>query len=234
MRAMILAAGRGKRMRPLTDTQPKPLLKVSGQCLIEYHIQHLVASGFTEIVINHAYLGEQIEQTLGQGHRYGAKIHYSAEGSHALETGGGIFKALPLLGSKPFLVVNGDVWCDYPFIQLRHFYLTGLAHLILVDNPDHHPQGDFHLVKHQVYRHGTPRLTFSGIGIYHPNLFRNCTSGRFSLVPLLTQAMQAGKITGEHYEGQWLDIGTPERLQQLEHRLSTQKTKFVQNDISRQ
>lgn len=220
MRAMILAAGRGERMRPLTDTTPKPLLKINGRCLIEYHIDHLAIAGFTDIVINHAHLGEQIEQRLGNGHRYGVRLHYSPEGMPALETGGGIFKALPLLGPKPFLVVNGDIWCDYPFASLRHQPLEGLAHLILVNNPSHNPKGDFYLVNQKVYPEGLPRLTFSGIGLYHPNLFNNCTPGRFSLVPLLINAMQAGQVSGEHYQGQWNDIGTPERLQQLEQTLN--------------
>ena len=214
MRAMILAAGRGERMRPHTDTIPKPLLKVGGQSLIEYHIKHLVTEGFTEIVINHAHLGEQIERALGNGHRYGAQIYYSPESS-ALETGGGIFNALPLLGDEPFLVVNGDIWCNYPFANLPHS-LTGLAHLILINNPEHHPQGDFHLDKHRIYQEGIPRLTFSGIGVYHPDLFNDCFLGSFSTVPLLRKAMQAGQVSGEHYEGQWMDIGTPQRLQQLE------------------
>jgi N-acetyl-alpha-D-muramate 1-phosphate uridylyltransferase len=213
MRAMILAAGRGERMRPLTDTTPKPLLKVGHKCLIEYHIEHLVAAGFTDIVINHAHLGEQIERTLGNGQRYGAKLHYSPEGT-ALETGGGIFKALPLLGNAPFLVVNGDVWSDYPFSQLRRS-LKGLVHLILVNNPIHNQKGDFHLFNDRIYQDGTPRLTFSGIGVYHPDLFKDCTPGRFSLVPLLIKAMQTGQASGEHYQGQWLDVGTPERLNQL-------------------
>jgi len=214
MRAMILAAGRGERMRPLTDTNPKPLLKVGGKCLIEYHIRHLVAAGLTDIVINHAHLGEQIERTLGNGQRYGAQLRYSPENT-ALETGGGIFKALPLLGKAPFLVVNSDIWCNYPFTQLRRF-ATGLAHLILVSNPEHNPKGDFSLVNQRVVQEGAARKTFSGIGVYHPDLFKGCTPGRFSLVPLLIKAMQAGQVSGEIYQGQWIDIGTPERLQQLQ------------------
>ena len=215
MRAMILAAGRGERMRPLTDKTPKPLLKVAGQCLIEYHIKHLVAAGFTEIVINHAYLGEQIEQTLGDGQRYGAKLHYSAEGI-ALETGGGIFKALPLLGNAPFLVINGDVWCDYPFNQLRNILTTELVHLILVNNPEHNPKGDFCLVNNRVNNESEPRLTYSGIGVYHPDFFKDCKAGRFQLAPLLINAMKTGQVSGEHYKEQWIDIGTPERLEHLE------------------
>jgi len=216
MRAMILAAGRGERMRPLTDTVPKPLLKVAGQCLIEYHINALVAAGFTDIVINLAYLGEQIRQTLGDGQHYGVRLHYSDEGSQALETGGGIVHALPLLGNNPFLVLNGDIWTDYPFHRLREHQVSGLAHLILVNNPSHNPIGDFHLQGQQIDAQGNPRLTFSGIGIYHPYLFQNCQPGRFSVVPLLREAMAKKQITGEHYPGQWQDIGTPQRLQQLE------------------
>ncbi len=215
MKAMILAAGRGERMRPLTDKTPKPLLKIKNKCLIEYHLNNLVVAGFTEIVINHAYLGEQIEQTLGNGKRYGAKIAYSSE-TTALETGGGIFQALSLLGNSPFLVVNSDIWCAYPFADLIHHPIK-LAHLILVDNPPHNPDGDFHLQQQQVYQTGNPCLTFSGIGIYHPDLFNNCSAGRFSLVPLLIKAMQASQVTGEHYQGQWMDIGTPERLRQLQN-----------------
>ncbi len=215
MRAMILAAGRGERMRPLTDKTPKPLLKVAGQCLIEYHIKHLVAAGFSEIVINHAYLGEQIERTLGDGQRYGAELHYSAEGV-ALETGGGIFKALPLLGKAPFLVINGDVWCDYPFKNLRNILTTELVHLILVNNPEHNPKGDFCLVNNRVNNESEPRLTYSGIGVYHPDLFKDCKAGRFQLAPLLINAMKTGQVSGEHYKGQWIDIGTPERLEHLE------------------
>ncbi len=225
MRAMILAAGRGERMRPLTDVTPKPLLKVGKQSLIEYHLKHLVAQGFTEIVINHAHLGKQIEQALGTGQRYGAKIHYSPEYPQALETGGGIFNALPLLGNAPFLVINGDIWCDYPFSHLSNT-LHGLAHLILVNNPEHHPQGDFHINKHRVYKDGSPRLTFSGIGVYHPDLFKDCSIGRYSIVPLLVKAMQTEQVSGEHYNGQWMDIGTPERLQRLEQILQQTYPKF--------
>ena len=215
MRAMILAAGRGERMRPLTDTMPKPLLRVAGQCLIEYHLQRLVSAGFHDIVINHAYLGTQIEQTLGNGHRYGARIAYSPEGDQVLGTGGGIVKALPLLGPEPFLVVNGDVWCDYPFAQLRR-PLQGLAHLVLVNNPPQHLDGDFILINQQVKREGGSRLTFSGIGLYHPDLFAGYTPHPFPLAPLLIEAMHNDQVTGEHYQGIWVDVGTPQRLKQVE------------------
>jgi len=211
---MILAAGRGERMRPLTDTTPKPLLRVAGKCLIEHTIKRLVAAGFTEIVINHAYLGEQITQTLGDGSRYRAEIRYSPEGNQVLGTGGGIFKALPLLENAQFAVVSGDIWYDYPLAQLPRT-LDGLAHLILVDNPDHHPAGDFCLVNQRVYADGASRLTFSGIAVYHPDLFKNCQPGAFPLAPLLLNAMQTQQVTGEHYQGLWLNIDTPERLQRL-------------------
>ena len=215
MHAMILAAGRGERMRPLTDTMPKPLLSVAGRCLIEYQIDRLAQAGFSHIVINHAYLGYQIEQKLGDGKRYGVNITYSAEGDNVLETGGGIFKALPLLGCAAFLVVNGDVWTDYPFEQLHQRNYLHQAHLVLVDNPDHHPQGDFGLTATFVNNEENQRLTFSGIGVYRPTLFNDCQPGRFSLVPLLHKAIAAQQVTGEHYQGNWIDIGTPARLQAL-------------------
>lgn len=214
MRAMILAAGRGERMRPLTDCTPKPLIPVGDYRLIEYHLLGLARAGFTEVVINHAWLGEQIEAALGDGSCYGINIRYSPEAT-ALETGGGIFQALPLLGEMPFLVVNGDVWTDYPFQRVHEQELTGLAHLVLVDNPPQHPQGDFHLQQSVVNAKDAPRLTFSGIGIYHPDLFQGCSHGRFSLVPLLLKAMEQGLVSGEHYQGLWHDVGTVERLQAL-------------------
>lgn len=217
MKAMILAAGRGERMRPLTDSTPKPLLQAGGRTLIEYHLAALVGAGFTDIVINHAHLGGQIEAALGDGHRYGARISYSDEGV-ALETGGGIFKALPLLGDAPFLVVNGDIWTDYPYARLTQ-PPAGLAHLILVDNPPHHPGGDFALNGDQVREQGENMLTFSGIGVYRPALFDGCEPGRFPLAPLLRRAMAAGEVSGEYYGGAWIDIGTPQRLQELEARL---------------
>lgn len=215
MKAMILAAGRGERMRPLTDTTPKPLLKAGGKRLIEYHLEALAVAGFHDVVINHAHLGEQIEQVLGDGRRYGVRIAYSAEGQ-ALETGGGIFRALPLLGEGPFLVINGDVWCDYPYEQLLRRYDVTQAHLVLVDNPPQHPQGDFVLEHGKVHDKQGARLTFSGIGVYHPQLFAGCEAGAFALAPLLRRAMALEQVSGEHYRGRWFDIGTPERLQQLD------------------
>ncbi len=218
MRAMILAAGLGKRMRPLTDHTPKPLLQAGGRMLIEYHIEALVRAGVREIVINHARLGLSIEQALGDGARYGAAIRYSAEGGHPLETGGGIYHALPLLGGAPFVVVNADIWTDYPFARLPET-LEGLAHLVLVDNPPHHAAGDFALRDGRVTGHAGPRLTYSGIGVYHPRLFAGCEPGIFPLAPLLREAMRSNGVSGEHYPGRWLDIGTPERLHTLDQQL---------------
>ncbi len=219
LKAMILAAGRGERMRPLTDHTPKPLLTVGGQRLIEYHLAALARAGVREVVINHAHLGEQIEATLGDGDCYGVSIRYSPEPA-ALETGGGIFRALPLLGEEPFLVVNGDVWCDYPFERLP-VEPAGLAHLVLVDNPPHNPAGDFALEEGLVRSDGPSRLTFSGIGIYRPELFAGCSAGAFPLAPLLRAAMEQGKVSGEHYRGRWVDVGTPQRLAELDTELNT-------------
>jgi len=221
MRAMILAAGRGERMRPLTDNTPKPLLKIGDKRLIEYHIEALRDAGVRDIVINVAYLGEKIIQTIGDGSAYGVAIHYSRE-SEALETGGGIFQALPLLcgerGDEPFLVVNGDVWTDISFTSLVNKVVRSV-HLVMVDNPEHNLSGDFCLQDGLVYSDGEPKLTFSGIGVYHPSLFENCTAGRFPLAPLLREAMLAGTVSGEHYQGIWNDIGTPERLAEIDRSL---------------
>lgn len=216
--AMILAAGRGERMRPLTDHTPKPLLCVAGKPLIVWHIERLAAAGITELVINHAHLGEQIEQALADGSRWGVRIRYSREGQgKALETGGGILKALPLLGEEPFLVVNGDIWCDCDYARIRPLP-SALAHLLLVDNPPHHPEGDFCLDGSRVVDR-SPRLTFSGIGIYDPTLFADASPGAFPLAPLLRQAMTAGHVSGEHLQGDWVDVGTPRRLAELDARL---------------
>ncbi len=214
MKAMILAAGKGERLRPLTLHTPKPLVRAGGVPLIEYHLHALAASGFTEIIINHAWLGQQIEDHLGDGSRFGVSIRYSAEGE-PLETGGGIYQALPLLGVEPFVVVNGDIWTEYDFSQLRQ-PLNGLAHLVLVDNPAHHRAGDFALQQGHVSDQGAERLTYSGIAVLHPALFAGCTAGAFKLAPLLRQAMAAGKVSGEHYSGRWVDVGTHERLAEVE------------------
>lgn len=218
MRAMILAAGRGERMRPLTDRTPKPLLTAAGRPLIEHAIAGLRAGGFDDIVVNTAYLGERVQRHLGDGSRFSVHIAYSEEGE-ALETGGGIYRALPLLGPGPFLVVNGDIATDYPFERLRRRSIE-LAHLVLVENPPHHPRGDFGLRDGLVHDADTERHTFSGIGVYHPNLFAGCAPGKFPLAPLLRRAMADGAVSGELYGGFWMDIGTVERLEALDRRLS--------------
>lgn len=216
MKAMILAAGRGERMRPLTDRTPKPLLDVAGKPLIVHTIRQLVSAGFHDIVINHAHLGKQIEDTLGNGRQFGANIHYSPEGEQALETAGGIINALPLLGSEAFLVVNGDIATDFPFYELRDRTID-LAHLVLVGNPEHHDQGDFGLdSKGMVVENGSEQYTFSGIGLYRPEIFAGLPAGIRKLGPLLRQAIANQRVTGQKYSGFWMDIGTPERLQQLD------------------
>ena len=222
MKAMILAAGLGSRMKPLTDTRPKPLLRLGDGCLIDYHIKALVAAGITEIVVNLHHLGEMIRQYLGDGSRYGAEIVYSDESSQLLETGGGIVNALPLLGNEPFLVVNGDIWTDLDFTTLPH-QLTGLAHLVLVANPAHHLEGDFCLEKGQVSVAAGNRLTFSGVGIYQKALFADCSATPFRLAPLLRQAMAVGKVSGQQHLGLWRDIGTPERLDEANQLLTELK-----------
>ncbi|MCK5454673.1 MAG: nucleotidyltransferase family protein [Calditrichia bacterium] len=221
MKAMILAAGRGERLRPLTDQTPKPLLQIGGKALIEYHIENLVRSGINEIVINLSYLGEKIRAALGDGDRWGARIFYLEEGESALETGGGILHALPLLGDSPFVVVNGDIWTDFPFSDLSKQSPEnpkGLAHLVLTKNPEHHPDGDFMLDKGQVHSNNGQghSLTFTGIGVYHPTLFSGCTEKRFPLAPLLRKAMESGQVTGQAYAGMWMDIGTRQRLDELD------------------
>lgn len=220
MKAMILAAGRGERMRPLTDHTPKPLLQVGGKPLIVWHLERLAKVGFKEVVINHAHLGKQIEQALGSGSAWGLSIEYSSE-IKALETAGGIANALPLLGDSPFLVVNGDVFTEINFGVLQ-LVSPNLAHLVMVDNPPQHPDGDFALDLGKITSKGNHKLTFSGVGVYHPTLFVDIDRGQAAkLAPLLRSAMAEGLVTGEHYQGVWHDIGTPERLtfldQQLRH-----------------
>lgn len=243
MKAMILAAGRGNRMRPLTDHTPKPLLAAGGRTLIEHQIMRLAAAGFTDLVINHAHLGEQIEAHLADGGRYGVAIRYSAEGralghDGALETGGGIRRALPLLtdGLAPFLVTNGDIWCDFDYARLANAAALAagdLATLVLVDNPGHNDAGDFALYGSRVCAEGATvgsrgeptdapkRLTFAGIGVYHPALFADAEPGAFPLAPLLRRAVAAGRVGGLYHRGRWLDVGTPERLAELDRMLSS-------------
>ena len=215
MRAMILAAGRGKRLRPHTDTLPKPLLPVRGKPLIEYHLEALATAGFREIVINRGHLGERLPEALGDGARWGVTIHWSVEPPEALETGGGLHQALPLLGTGPFLAVNGDIWTDYPFTRLRSVKCD-YAHLVMIPNPPHNENGDIRLAGGRLHADGEPRLTYSGIAVYHPRLFEGCTAGRFSVVPLLLDAMRENIVTGERYDGAWSDVGTPERLAEAE------------------
>lgn len=222
---MILAAGRGERMRPLTDATPKPLLVAGGKPLIVWAIERLVGAGLDELVINHAHLGERLEAALGDGSRFGAHIRYSPEGV-ALETAGGIARALPLLGDEPFVVVNGDVYCDYDLrgavAAARRLADGGdLAHLVLVANPPQHPQGDFALAGARVVAAVAPRHTFAGIGAYAPRLFAGLRRGeRAPLRPLLDEAIAAGRVGGELHAGSWVDVGTPERLAALDAALT--------------
>ena len=218
MKCMILAAGLGTRMRPLTDTTPKPLLEVGGIPLIVWHLERLVHDGFSDIVINIAHLGYKIPDALGDGSEWGVHIEYSDEQEEGgLESAGGIVKALPLLGDEPFLVVNGDIFTDYDFQYSRKLADGVLAHLVLVPNPEHNPEGDFALDGQLVVDH--KQYTFSGIGYYSPKLFEGVPYGKSALAPLLRAAMKEGKVTGELYEGEWLDIGTPERLSLLNTQL---------------
>ena len=267
MKALILAAGRGERMRPLTLAQPKPLLQVGGRALIEHHLLNLAAAGFHRVAINLSWLGEQIEAAIGDGSRYGVQVAYSHEGPEPLETGGGIFRALPQLqdrADEPFLVLNGDVWMDYPYGRLRDRFEQGMpgddvAHVVLVPNPAHNPNGDFLLDNGRMLEPAptgaatqspdaavknatsapdrttpvtatavpasasgaVPRYTFSGLGVYRVGLFAGCTDGIFKLAPLLRAAARAGRVSAELYPGDWLDIGTPERLAALDARLRT-------------
>lgn len=223
MKAFILAAGRGERMRPLTDHTPKPLLCAGGKPLIVWHMERLAASGFHDVVINHAHLGEQIESALGDGSQFGLSIRYSPEPPGALETAGGIAKALPLLGSAPFLVVNGDVWCDWDF-RRAHTLADRHAHLIFVDNPPQHASGDFCLDGETVRYASTeigPTLTYAGTGIFSPDFFAGVAVGTvMKMRPLLDAGIAQGIITGERHSGRWVDVGTPERLTELDHELT--------------
>jgi len=218
MRAMILAAGRGERLRPLTDELPKPLVEIAGKPLIEFHLEALAAAGFREVVINQGHLGDLLPDALGDGNRWGVTIHWSDEQPEALETGGGIFQALPLLGSAPFLVINGDLWTDYPFARLRAIKCDW-AHLVMVPNPVHNPGGDFALSGARIRETGDRKLTFSGMAVYNPRLFDGCQPGKFSVVPLVRSAMENHLVTGEVFQGGWSDIGTLERLDAMRKKL---------------
>ncbi|MGI9309037.1 MAG: N-acetylmuramate alpha-1-phosphate uridylyltransferase MurU [Gammaproteobacteria bacterium] len=213
MKAMILAAGRGERMRPLTDKTPKPLLQVGERSLIDYHLSALAVAGIQDIVINTAWLGAQIRDSLGDGSRFDVNIQYSDEGDTALETGGGICHALPLLGDAPFWLVNGDVWCNYTFDST--LAKGDLGHLVLVPNPAHNRTGDFALLNGRIGNTAAERHTYSGIAILRPELFDSYEDGIFPLAPLLRQAADAGRLSGELFGGEWSDVGTPERLETL-------------------
>lgn len=221
MRAMILAAGRGERLKPLTNTCPKPLIPVRGKPLIVYHLEKLAACGITDVVINLAYLGEHIQTALGDGSAWGLRIQYSLE--HPVkETGGGIFQALPLLGNEPFMLLSADIWTDYPFEQLP-MTVNGLGHLVMVDNPAYHSKGDFHLSTNGLLSSMSaqaPSYTYANIAILHPDLFLGCEPGSaFKLGPLLHHACEKGLITGEHYSGKWVNVGTVDELNSLEYSL---------------
>lgn len=225
MKVMILAAGRGERMRPLSDTTPKPLLPAGGKPLIVWHIEALARAGLCDLVINHAHLGHLLEEALGKGERLGVRIAWSAE-NEALESAGGITHALPLLGKEPFAVINADIACDFDYARLPPLARTlrdrsVRAHLVMVANPPHHPQGDFVLARNRLSATGGPRLTFSGIGIYDPTLFAGILPGeKAALAPLLRAAMAQEAVSGELHEGYWLDVGTPQRLAELDRHLS--------------
>jgi N-acetyl-alpha-D-muramate 1-phosphate uridylyltransferase len=233
MRAMILAAGKGERMRPLTLSRPKPLLDVGGEALIEHHLRALAREGFGDVVVNLSWLGEQIPAALGDGSRHGVHLHYSDEGPEPLETGGGIFRALDRLSPgrvEPFLVLNGDVWMEYPYRRLRERFGRALpgddvAHVVLVPNPAHNPSGDFACRDGRMLEppdaRDAPRWTFSGLGVYSPELFAGCEDGVFKLAPLLRAAARTGRVSAEVFEGEWRDIGTPERLEELRGALAT-------------
>ncbi|MGX5914970.1 N-acetylmuramate alpha-1-phosphate uridylyltransferase MurU [Aliidiomarina sp. Khilg15.8] len=217
---MILAAGRGSRMRPLTDTQPKPLLPVAGKALIDYHLEKLAAAGVTRVVINHAWLGEQLEAHVGDGTAWGLQVVWSPEPEGGLETAGGIVQALDALGDKPFWVINADVWTDYDFRQLPTNLGSDLGHLVLVPSPPHNAAGDFGLQEDRVVQNAQPGLTFSGISLLHPALFNGLEVSKYPLKPLFENALSNQQLSGERYDGRWCDVGTPQRLRQLEEELS--------------
>ena len=231
MKVMLLAAGRGERMRPLTDTLPKPLLAVGGKPLIVWHIENLVRAGISEIVINHAHLGHMIELALGDGSQFGAQIHYSAEGE-ALETAGGIAQALPILGNAPFLVVNGDIFIDFDFGRAQEMAMAMhanpdmfAAYLVLVDNPLHNEQGDFVLEDSMVKLNGQPKLTFTGVAVYQPDVFRDIVRGtKAKLAPLLKTLIGYELVRGEHHHARWVDVGTPQRLAALDRAMTRSTT----------
>jgi len=215
---MLLAAGRGERLRPITDTLPKPLVEVAGKPLIVHHLEALAKAEVRDVVVNLSWLGDRIRTALGDGSGYGMRIAYSEEGPVPLETGGGIHRALPLLGAEPFLVVNADVWTDLDFSRVAALPDGVDAHLLLAPNPAHHPRGDFGLEGDLVVERESDRFTYTGIGVYRPELFTGCAPGKFPLLPLLRRAIAARRLRGEVYRGEWLDIGSPDRLAWLDAR----------------
>lgn len=231
MKAMILAAGRGERMRPLTDKKPKPLLEVGGKPLIYWHIEKLVKAGFKEVVVNNAYLGGQIIETLGDGSKFGIKIFHSSEKNGALETAGGINQALDILGTDSFLLINGDVWTNWNFSNAyQHQHIKNSCHLIFVENPSQHPNGDFVLYNNLVQLPDNTKrtLTYSGIGIYSPCMFKNIKKGEHAkLKPLLEDYIDKSLVTGEKHNGLWVDVGTPERLKELDLFLNKKDSRLV-------
>ena len=220
MKAMILAAGRGERLRPHTDITPKPLIQVGKHQLIEYHLLNLARAGIEDIVINISWLADQIRETLGDGSNYSLNITYSDEGDEALETAGGIINALPLLGDQDFIVINGDIWCDYDLSSLVNRQMEYEAHLVLVKNPEHNTEGDFALEQGLIKNSGDEQLTYSGIGLYTREFFADTDPGKKALAPILRKKSELSKVSGEYYNGQWVDIGTIERLAQLRSYLS--------------
>lgn len=227
MRAMILAAGRGERMRPLTDHTPKPLLAVAGKPMIQYHIEALAAAGVREIIINLAWLGQQIRTVIGDGSRFDASIQYSDEGDTALETGGGVFKALPFLGgpsgTDPFLVVSGDVWTEYPLgTAMKKLAADDMAHFVVVPNPDFHARGDFGLAGNRLTDTGE-RYTYANIGVMRPEFFAGCQPGKFPLAPLMFEWIRKERVSGELFRGVWHNVGTPQQLQQIDQEASAQR-----------
>jgi len=216
---MVLAAGRGERLRPLTDTLPKPLVAVGGRPLISWHLAALARAGVREVVVNLSWLGEQLRAALGDGREFGVAIRYSEEGPVPLETGGGILRALPLLGPEPFLVVSGDVWTDIDFARVT-LEPEALAHLVLIPNPPHHPRGDFGLEGELVVSAAHERFTYANVGLYRPEFFAGCTAVRFPLLEPLNRAIAARRVRGELHRGQWCDVGTPERLAALNAKLA--------------
>lgn len=218
MRAMILAAGRGERLRPITDDIPKALVEVAGRSVLEWHLERVAAAGIENVVINLGWHGEQIVERVGSGERFGVNIAYSDEGDDILETGGGILKALPLLGDDPFVVINSDIFTDMPVpdVRLRDEHL---GHLVTVPVPAYLDHGDFDIENGMIRRTASPSYTFAGFAIYRPELFANCEAGRFSVVPLMFAAADADRLSGSVYRGRWADIGTPDRLARLRRRI---------------